>query len=85
MNGFKVAIEEKNIVFGCREIGNHWKANVLQDFFEMMRFDCLIRPESNFSIAASLMKDYKVLIKPKSLSFINGTLAVTEVEIVRGW
>lgn len=49
---------------GFRNSKNNHDLNILEDMFSMMQFDCLIRPESNFSIIPSLLKDYKLLIHP---------------------
>ncbi len=53
-----------DIQFDCRVTDNNHYSNVLEDFFEMTRFDCLIRPESNYSLVASKIADYRVMIKP---------------------
>lgn len=49
---------------GYRILENKHDLNILEDMFSMLQFDCLIRPESNFSIIPSLLKDYKILIHP---------------------
>ncbi|WP_068469253.1 hypothetical protein [Candidatus Protochlamydia phocaeensis] len=38
---------------------------VLEDFFSMSNFDCLIRSESHYSIAAQLIGNHKLVIGPK--------------------
>ncbi len=38
--------------------------NVVADFFSLFHYDVLIRPESNFSMVPSLLKDYDVLVVP---------------------
>jgi hypothetical protein len=37
---------------------------VLIDFFSMLNFQCLIRGESNFSIIASMLKQFEILLVP---------------------
>ncbi len=54
----------KNIHFGCRTERNKHNANVLQDFFDMMQFDVLIRPQSHFSIFAERLGFFKLVIGP---------------------
>ena len=38
--------------------------NMLEDFFALTQFDCLVRPDSNFSIAAEKISDFKIIIYP---------------------
>ncbi|HSX10109.1 MAG TPA: hypothetical protein VLF94_00110 [Chlamydiales bacterium] len=51
--------------FTYREQGNGPDAHVLDDFFAMAHFDCLIRSASNFTLVPSLIGDYKVIMTPK--------------------
>lgn len=44
---------ENPIMIDCRISGNSHDSNVLEDFFMMTQFDCLIRPDSNFSRCVS--------------------------------
>src|SRR5690242_1978596 len=55
---FKTALADSDILFDCRSEGNNHKTNVLADMFDMMRYDCLIRPESNYSIVAERLASY---------------------------
>ncbi len=52
-----------SVNFTCRTTNSHDK-NVLEDFFSLFNFDCLIRPQSNFSIIPSLLHDYAVVYSP---------------------
>lgn len=70
MEYYKVAINNENVVFACRETENAYNKNVVDDFFALTKFDCLIRPDSNFSLMASKLKDYKVQISPHSITRI---------------
>lgn len=62
-----------------RKTENNHHSNILEDFFAMMQFDCLIRPESNFSIVASKIADFKVVINPIEFKFENGNPIITKV------
>jgi hypothetical protein len=70
-------LAERDISFDCH-CSSHHTVRVLADFFALPRFDCLIRPDSNFSIAASKIADYKVIVSP--LGFIRNE-ATREVVI----
>lgn len=52
-------------LFDCRMTGNHHDANVLEDLFSMMQFDCIIRPLSHYSSIAAHLGDFKIDISPK--------------------
>lgn len=61
---FEAKFLNTNIEFGCRTEGNRHDANVLEDLFSMMNFDCLIRPMSHYSMTASHLGDFKIEIFP---------------------
>lgn len=65
---FKKNISAAHITWGWRENrGNRfYDQDVLEDFFSMIRFDCLIRSESHFSFCAAKLADYMVEISPKT-------------------
>ena len=37
----------------------------------MLDFDCLIRPDSNYSICASILGDFKVVVSPLHIQWKN--------------
>lgn len=78
---FAAHLAGKNVTFVYRESENRHDKNVLEDFFSMMQFDALIRPESSFSILASLLKDYEVLIYPADFEIINKVPYINRVVI----
>lgn len=53
-----------NMQFDYRAKDNNHDKNVLDDFFALTRFDCLIRPQSNFSLLAAKLADYLIEIYP---------------------
>ncbi|MBS0656015.1 MAG: hypothetical protein JSR46_09575, partial [Verrucomicrobia bacterium] len=57
-------LNNPNLVFDYRKKGNRHDANVLEDFFSISKFDCAILCQSNFSLMASKLGNYKVLIEP---------------------
>lgn len=58
------------------------KTGVLEDFFEMMQYDYMIRAESNISIAASLLHDFQVTCFPSHFLFENGLVHIDQVKWV---
>ncbi|HEY5236245.1 MAG TPA: hypothetical protein VIJ14_08720, partial [Rhabdochlamydiaceae bacterium] len=50
-----------NIIYATRDSHNSHDSNVLEDFFAMLDFDCLVRPESNYSICAEILGDFKAV------------------------
>lgn len=61
---FQQALNNPRITFGYREHNSH-DSMVLEDFFSMMKFDCLIRPGSNLSRFAQRLGDNKIVIYPE--------------------
>lgn len=70
-----------HICFDCRKTENDHNMNVIEDFFALTKFNCLIRPESNFSICAAKISDYLVEISPKTWKVCAGKALVKEAEV----
>ena len=75
-------IGKPNILFDCQKEENRHDLNVIEDFFAMTKFDCLIRPQSNFSRGAQLIGKYKIVIHPKKAAWVDGKLIINMVKIV---
>lgn len=73
-----------NIEFDFRKSGNKHDANVMVDFFSIPAFDCLIRGDSTFTIIASLLGDFKMIISPQEAHVENGEVVVDKVKTVIG-
>lgn len=71
----------KNIIFDYRKELNRHNQNVIEDFYSIPKFDCLIRGDSTFAIVASLLADFKVVISPKKCHVEKGEIIVDEVEM----
>lgn len=65
-NTLAKAFAGSDILFDCRKEGNRADKNVLEDFFTMGKFSCLIRSESNYSLVASKIFPYQIVISPLS-------------------
>ncbi len=65
---FQKQINDPRVSFGYREQNNSHDLNVLEDFFSMMEFDCIIRPQSHFSLFAQRLGKSKIAIYPASIS-----------------
>jgi len=83
VKNFKKNIEDEHIQYGCRQRGNNCNAHVLEDFFAMIKFDCLIRPESLYSTYAERLGNHEVVIYPVYVDYIGRKreLAVREIAI----
>lgn len=77
---FKKALHnDSRITFGYREKGNSHKTNVLEDFFSMMEFDCLIRPGSHYSRFVQRLGNNKIVIYPESAKEISPGKQVIDI------
>jgi len=61
---FKENVQCPRMGFAYRNDDNRHDLNVLEDFFSITQFDCLIRPDANFSTVASKLGHYKIQISP---------------------
>lgn len=66
---YQKALQLPNIEFDCRRTTNKHDLNVLEDFFALTEFDCLIRVDSNFSLVAAKIGKHKVTVSPKNYYF----------------
>ena len=89
---FRKALNNPRITFGCRINDNSHNSNVLEDFFSMMDFNCLIRPGSHFSRFVQRLGNNKVVIYPESVrktangkSIINVINMKTRDEVTNRW
>jgi hypothetical protein len=78
------AIGCKNMIFDYRTGQNNEFVNVLDDFFALTRFDCLIRPDSNFSVIASKLGDYKIQISPWHGIVAGDETVIDEINLIVG-
>lgn len=67
-------------VFAFRSQGNRHDANVLEDFFNMMEFDCLIRAESNYSFIVGRLGNFKIEINPEDFVVVNEEIIISETD-----
>ncbi|MCH9612263.1 MAG: hypothetical protein S4CHLAM102_07490 [Chlamydiia bacterium] len=77
---FESAFRGKSITCATRTSGNHHTLNVLEDFFSLMKFDCIIYSESNFSLCAALIGDHCIKIRPKVCDWRGGKLYIDVAE-----
>ncbi len=80
---YKKAINKKNIIFSYREKLNCHDRNVVEDFFAMAEFECLIRPVSYFSQNIERIANFKIIIMPSSAIWIaKNRLYIDKVNII---
>lgn len=58
------AVASDRLVIDYRRTENNEFINVVDDFFALTSFDCIIRADSNFSFVASKLGNYKIQISP---------------------
>lgn len=78
---YKKELNDPRMVFDYRSEGNSHNKNVLEDFFSMMQFDCVIRPWSGFSQMACHLGRPKIEISPEKYLWEGRKLIITETLI----
>ena len=78
---FANALNNPRIIFDCRQEGNSHKSNVLEDFFSMMDFDCLIRPGSHFTRFVQRLGNNKMVIYPEGTKIVNGKRVIAKAQL----
>lgn len=80
---FKTILDNPRISFDYRAHGNSHHSNVLEDFFSMMDFDCLIRPGSHFSRFVQRLGNNKVVIYPESVKTLESGKKIIDVITIK--
>lgn len=80
---YKQLQDYPNIELDYRKENNRHNSNVLEDFFALTQFDCLIRPQSNFSLIAAKIADYKIEIYPTECHWEGKTPFIDNVEMIK--
>jgi hypothetical protein len=63
---FKQRLKNASVTLACAHSGhNSFKENILDDVYQMSRFDCLIKSASHFSWISQLIGDHKIIIYPQ--------------------
>lgn len=73
-----------SIEFDCRLNNNRHDQNVLEDFFSLTLFNCLIRSQSNFSLTAAKIADYMIEIEPVEFKINGGHVQITKIHTLFG-
>lgn len=81
VNEFKKHIFHRNLIFDSRLSKNNHYSNVLEDLFSMIEFDYFIRPDSNMSIIASKIGNFKQVISPAHHRWQGTCLIIDKVNI----
>lgn len=72
-----------NIEFGFTDPKILRENPVMEDFFSLANFDCLIHAQSNFSVSASKLKKYRVRVCPENYCVKKGKVIITEITFER--
>lgn len=75
---FRKHFPQATIQFDGRIHNNRHDQNVLEDFFSLTLFDCLIRSQSNFSLLAAKIADYKIEIEPVEFEIKDKKVTITK-------
>lgn len=68
---FAARFSDQRATFHCHNPDSAKQVSALEDFFAMGKFDCLIRADSNFSLIASKIFPYKIVISPLRFLFVS--------------
>ena len=82
LHDIKLHINKPNIVVECFNKPHADIHQVVNDYWAMSQFDCLIRPSSNLSWAAQLLGEHKIIIYPLHRHWEGHKLIVDEIKII---
>ena len=79
---YGAAINHPLLTFDYREQDNAHNCNVVQDFYAMTQFNCIIRSTSLFAKAAQLIADYTLMIYPKAAHVQDKKVIIDAIELL---
>ncbi|NDE82059.1 MAG: hypothetical protein EB051_00365 [Chlamydiia bacterium] len=79
---FRDELSDLNIIFSARESGNSHNLHVLEDFFAMLDFDCLIRADSNYSICVEILGDFQAVCSVEHVAWKNDLPYIDKSRVV---
>jgi hypothetical protein len=81
VDAFEKELNCSRVCFDYRKNTVNPQAHVLEDFFSMTQFQCLIRPDANFSFVASRISDYELQISPWRCVQVNSEFIMRQIVI----
>ena len=78
---YKVQVKKDNIIFGFRIGYNQYSSYVVQDYYHMAQFDCLIRSSSLYAKAVQLLGKHRMVIYPLHGQWIYDHVVIDKVGI----
>lgn len=78
---YKKELEELDIIFACREEEIGRNNYVIEDFFDMTFYDCLIRGGSDFAFFVNIVGDFFISIYPEQAYWKGKNLIVDKIII----
>lgn len=78
---YKRLINNSLITIDCRHEKHDHTTHVLEDFFSMLQFDCLIRSDSSYSLVASILGNYKYVISPAGYKLKDKHPSISRINI----
>lgn len=70
-----------NIIYECKKTTRPSKTSAVDDFFNIAKFDCLIRPSCNLGFLIEQFNDFLISIKPIHYKTEKNTIIIDEVHI----
>lgn len=79
----RVLADMPNVTIACHTPTQQRTFDLIDDLFAMTQFDCLVRPESHFSLLAAKLTDYQLEISPTSYHRNHlGQVSISQVHVV---
>lgn len=80
---YKDRVKAPNIIWADRAPKEHYKETIMHDFYFMQQFDCIIRPNSFFSMAAQILGNAKQIMYPAEYQWYGNTLKIKRIAVVK--
>ena len=78
---FEQALKNKRLHFFYRAKGNGPDSHILEDFYLIPKFDCLILCQSNFSLVASKLGRHRLVITPEHAVIQENQVIIDQIEM----
>jgi hypothetical protein len=77
---FQNEVTGHNVMFGCNKSTKMTRNSYVENYINMGKFDCLIRPTNNLGFLLEQMNDYLITVKPIHHTLIENEMYIDEVQ-----
>jgi hypothetical protein len=76
---YRKRVNKQNIIFDCHNTSS--SSSIIDDYWNIAQFDCLVRSASNFSRASQLLGNHRIVISASHGSWHEDALLIDKINV----